>query len=127
MSDDTKRRRWFRSRAAYGSLVAVVTAGTLGITALLMNIAERKAEVRQPFVRVVDVTEDDTDPAKWGKNWPAQYDGYKRTALRTATRFGGHAGSEALPEEKMENLIGLVDRIDELEDARVLVRALVGE
>src|SRR4051812_49339445 len=94
--------RWFRSRGAFGALIALVTALTVGVTALLMNIAERKAEHRQPFVRVVDVTEDDTDPAKWGKNWPSEYDGYKRTALHTGTRFGGHAGSEALPPEKIE-------------------------
>jgi hypothetical protein len=93
--------RWYRSRAAYGVLTAVIAAGAAGVTALLMNISERKAESRTPFVRVVEVKEDDTDPAKWGKNWPAQYDSYQRTALRTATRYGGHAGSEALPEEKI--------------------------
>jgi 2-methylcitrate dehydratase PrpD len=35
--------------------------------------------------------------------------------------------SRALPEEKMETLIGLVDGLDDLDDARVLVRALVGD
>jgi 2-methylcitrate dehydratase PrpD len=33
----------------------------------------------------------------------------------------------ALPEPKMERLIGLIDRLDELKDARELVRALAGE
>jgi len=93
--------RWYRSRAAYGALTALIAAGAAGITALLMNISDRKAESRTQFVRVVEVKEDDTDPAKWGKNWPAQYDSYQRTALRTVTRYGGHAGSEALPEEKI--------------------------
>jgi nitrite reductase (cytochrome c-552) len=51
---------------------------------------------------VVDVGEADTDPAKWGLNWPAQLDGYKRTATTTRTRFGGHGGNEAMPEEKIE-------------------------
>ena len=102
MAGETQTPRWFRSRAAFGALIALVTALTVGVTALLMNIAERKAEHRQPYVRVVEVTEDDTDPAKWGKNWPSEYDGYKRTALHTGTRFGGHAGSEALPPEKIE-------------------------
>src|SRR5688572_30807662 len=102
MADEQNGVRWFRSRGAFGALIAVVTAGIVGLAALLMNIAERKAEHRQAFVRVVEVTENDTDPAKWGKNWPAQYDGYRRTAIRTSTRFGGHAGSEALPEEKIE-------------------------
>jgi nitrite reductase (cytochrome c-552) len=68
-------------------------AGVAGLTilllALLTNIFERKQEARQPFVRVVDVTEDTMDPAVWGKNWPAQYDGYLKTSLPTATRYGG--------------------------------------
>ena len=91
-----------QSRTGYLVLIAIVAVIAAGATALLMNIAERKAEHRQPFVRVVEVTEDDTDPAKWGKNWPLEYDGYKRTALQTGTRFGGYAGSEALPPEKIE-------------------------
>ncbi len=92
---------WYRTRAAYGALTAVIAASAAGLTALLMNISERKAEQRSTYVRVVEVTENDTDPAKWGKNWPAQYDSYQRTALRTSTKYGGHAGSEAMPEEKI--------------------------
>lgn len=90
------------SRALYLVVIAVVAAAAAGATALLTNIFERKSEQRVPFVRVVDVGEDDTDPEKWGKNWPAEYDSYKRTALTTKTRFGGHQGSEALPAEKIE-------------------------
>jgi nitrite reductase (cytochrome c-552) len=77
-------------------------AVTVLATGLLMNIFKRKEEARQPFVRLVEVGEDDTDPAKWGINWPRQYDSYRLTALNTRTRFGGHGGSEALPEEKIE-------------------------
>ncbi len=84
------------------ALIAVVAVATAGVTALLINIFERKGEARNPYVRLVEVGEDDTDPAKWGVNWPLQYDGYQRTALTTRTRFGGHGGSEALPEEKIE-------------------------
>ena len=94
-------------RGEYGGAGFVVMAVGLVIvigllTALLLNIAERKQEARTPYVRLVEVGEDDTDPAKWGANWPAQYDGYQRTALSTRTRFGGHGGSEALPEQKIE-------------------------
>jgi nitrite reductase (cytochrome c-552) len=98
---DEARRGWFQSRGAYIALTATVAVLAAGSAALLMNIFERKVEQRSPYVRVVDVGEDDTDPAKWGKNWPAQFDGYKRTAIATKTRFGGHGGSEALPEEKI--------------------------
>lgn len=93
---------WFKSRTAYGALIAVVAAAAAGTAALLTNIFERKAEQKTMFVRVVDVGEDDTDPSKWGQNWPSQYDSYKKTALRTVTKYGGHAGSEALPEQKIE-------------------------
>ena len=72
------------------------------ITALLVNIVERKTEARSPYLRLVEVGEDDTDPARWGTNWPRQYDSYRRTARATRTRFGGHGGSEALPEQKIE-------------------------
>ena len=72
------------------------------MTALLLNVSDRKAEARTPFVRLVEVDEDTTDPAVWGANWPKQYDTYKLTAQTTRTRFGGHGGSEALPEQKID-------------------------
>jgi len=84
------------------ALVLVVGAATAAVTALLMNISERKNEAKTPFVRLVEVDEDTTDPAKWGVNWPKQYDSYQRTAIATRTRFGGHGGSEAMPDEKIE-------------------------
>jgi nitrite reductase (cytochrome c-552) len=96
----TERKR--SRRLLIAAIVAGVAAATAGILALLVNIFERKAEGRSPYVRVVEVGEDDTDPAKWGKNWPAEYDSYKRTAITTRTRFGGHGGNEAMPEEKIE-------------------------
>ena len=90
------------SRTPYIILLVFVTIATAGVTALLINISERKAEGRNPYVRLVEVTEKTTDPAVWGTNWPKQYDTYKLTALATRTRFGGHGGSEALPEQKIE-------------------------
>ncbi len=83
-------------------LLVLVVVTTAAVTALLLNVFERKSEARQPFVRLVEVDEDTTDPAVWGKNWPKQYDTYRLTALSTRTRFGGHGGSEALPEQKIE-------------------------
>ncbi|TPW11280.1 MAG: cytochrome c-552 [bacterium] len=82
--------------------VTLTAVATWLLTALLMNIETRKHEARTTHVRLVEVGEDDTDPAKWGVNWPKEYDSYQRTALTTRTRFGGHGGSEALPAEKIE-------------------------
>ncbi|HEV8551226.1 MAG TPA: ammonia-forming cytochrome c nitrite reductase subunit c552 [Polyangiaceae bacterium] len=93
---------FFLTRQGLAILIAAVALAAAGATALLVNIFQKKVEQRNPYVRLVNVTENDTDPALWGRNWPAQYDGYKRTALPTKTRFGGHGGSEALPAEKIE-------------------------
>jgi nitrite reductase (cytochrome c-552) len=76
-------------------LVGVVAfVAAIGGVALLTNIMERKQEARTPFFRVVELTDDTVDPEIWGKNFPLQYDGYKRTADQVRTRYGG---SEALP------------------------------
>ena len=95
------------SNAGAGRILFIITtvavaAAAAAVTALLVNIMERKNEARTPYVRLVEVGEDDTDPEKWGRNWPKQYESYQRTAISTRTRFGGHGGSEALPEEKIE-------------------------
>jgi nitrite reductase (cytochrome c-552) len=82
--------------------IAGVAVATALVTALLMNIFERKSEATRPYVRLVEVTEDTTDPALWGVNWPKQFDSYNLTAESTRTRFGGHGGSEALPAQKIE-------------------------
>jgi len=75
-------------------LVAFIAFGaTILGAALLTNIIERKNEARNPFYRVVELTDDTVDPEIWGKNFPMQYDGYKRTVDQTRTRYGG---SEAM-------------------------------
>ena len=60
---------------------------TLGVTAMLVSIFEKKQEARNPFFRVVPLDDTTQDPAVWGKNFPSQYDGYKRTVdqVRTAS------------------------------------------
>jgi len=75
-------------------LVVAVTIAAFGVTALLVNIFERKQEARNPFFRVVEITDETEDPAIWGKNFPLQYDLYTRTVDMQRTKYGG---SEALP------------------------------
>ena len=78
-------------------LLPIVLASALGavaIAALLTNIFERQQEARNPFYRVVTLTDTTSDPAEWGKNFPQQYDSYRRTVDMVYTRYGG---SEATP------------------------------
>jgi nitrite reductase (cytochrome c-552) len=81
------------SRGRAWLLALLGFAGVAGLTvlllALLTNIFERKQEARQPFVRVVEVTEDMLDPKIWGQNWPYEYDSYLKTAIPTTTKYGG--------------------------------------
>jgi len=72
----------------------IATIAAIGGAALLVNIFERKQEARNPFYRVVELTDETEDPAIWGKNFPLQYEDYKRTVDQVRTRYGG---SEALP------------------------------
>jgi nitrite reductase (cytochrome c-552) len=75
-------------------VAAAAAVAAAASTALMVNIFERKQEARNPFYRVVELTDETEDPEIWGKNFPLQYDGYKRTVDQVRTRFGG---SEAVP------------------------------
>src|SRR5262245_15898204 len=78
--------------------VAFAIIGFL-VSYLLTNIFERKQEAKNPYVRLVEVTEDTTDSAPWGVNWPREHAGYQRTVDVSRTRYGG---SEALAGQKLE-------------------------
>jgi nitrite reductase (cytochrome c-552) len=84
------------------ALLAVIAA--VGVTALAINIFQRKQEAKNPFLKLVEVTENDVDPAKWGVNWPREYDGYLRTSEPSRTKYGGGlVGPEGtLPPQKAQ-------------------------
>jgi nitrite reductase (cytochrome c-552) len=88
------RPRGRRPLLTWLALILGAAAVTIGLAALLTNIFERKQEARNPFYRVVALTDSTTDPAEWGKNFPIQYDSYRRTVDQVRTRYGG---SEAMP------------------------------
>lgn len=90
------------NRALLASAVVVSALVTFGLAALLTDIFKHRQEAKNPYLRFVEVTEETTDPAPWGINWPREYDTYLKTAITTRTRFGGHGGSEALPVAKAE-------------------------
>ena len=77
-------------------LIAIVAAlAAVAATALLVNIFQRQQEARNPFYRVVELNDDTTDPAVWGKNFPMQYDGYKRTVDQVRTQVRRQRGGAA--------------------------------
>ena len=77
------------SKSGYIGLIVVTALATFGITALLMNVTQRKTEAKQTHFELVKLDEETVDPEIWGRNFPRQYDGYKRTVDTERTRFGG--------------------------------------
>src|SRR5689334_12149615 len=91
----SRRRRLL----AFAIIVVIVAGASALVTALLVSIFNRKQEAKNPYLKLVNVDENTTDPSVWGTNWPREYDTYQRTADVTRTYYGG---SEAMPEQKLE-------------------------
>lgn len=77
-------------------LVVTIVAGIacFAVALLLVNIFTRQQERRTPVVQVVEITDDTTDPAIWGQNYPQHFEDYEKTADMIQTLYGG---SEAIP------------------------------
>ncbi len=95
MSETSATNEPARSRMPV-MLILIAGVVCFFLAGLLMNIFERKQEAKQPFFNVVELNDDIEDPAEWGKNFPLQYDDYKKTVDMERTRYGG---SEAVPRE----------------------------
>src|ERR1051326_5671271 len=86
-----------KSRGLFAAVVVLAAISAVAVTALLINIFERKQEARNPFYRVVELNDTIDDPAIWAKDFPMQYDLYMRTVDMQRTKYGG---SEARSEER---------------------------
>jgi nitrite reductase (cytochrome c-552) len=88
-----------RGRRTFILTVVLAAVAVAAVTALLINIFERKQEARNPFYRVVELNDTIDDPAVWGKDFPMQYDLYLRTVDMVRSKYGG---SEAMPHSPTE-------------------------
>ncbi|MFW6303187.1 MAG: ammonia-forming cytochrome c nitrite reductase subunit c552 [Candidatus Sumerlaeota bacterium] len=100
-----------------GVLTFIVAVGaavaTVAISALLINIFERKQEAQEPYFRVVKIDDDTVDPEVWGKNFPVQYDMYKQTVDMQRTRYGGSEAMPRTPTEADPRAVVTQSKIDE--------------
>lgn len=88
-----------RKKIAYLLVAVLAMVLTGGITALLINIRDRKEEEKVSRINVVELTEKDTDPEIWKRNFPREYDGYKKTSDIERTRYGGSEAFSKLEED----------------------------
>src|SRR5687768_11109275 len=104
-----RKRRWLRF---WGVVALAVGATVLGL-ALLVNIFQRKQEARNPFFRVVELTDDTVDPSIWGKNFPLQYDDYLKTTDQVRTRYGGSEAEPRTPTQADPRSVVAQSRLEE--------------
>jgi nitrite reductase (cytochrome c-552) len=87
------------SKRGYLFLGIGAAAVVFSILALLVSIFEHKQESRATYVKIAEIADDEPDPAVWGRNFPAEYDAYKRTMntsdLTKYSTYGRYGGSEA--------------------------------
>src|SRR5688572_5105113 len=88
-----------RKRNLYLALIGGTALATVLVMLLWQNILERKEEARHSYFKVVELTEDTVDPAEWGKNFPRQYESYRRTVDTERTRHGGSDAYQKLDDD----------------------------
>lgn len=99
-----------------GKLIGLITLTAIIatiITYVLVSIAEKKQEAKNTFFRVVDIGEMEDDPEVWGKNFPHQYDSYKRTVDQERTRYGGSEAVPRVPDKADPRSVVSQSRIEE--------------
>ncbi len=72
---------------------------TVAVTALLVNIFERKQEAKLSYLKIVEIPHGEPDPEKWSVNFPREYSAYMKT-MKTSemiqySKWGRYGGSEA--------------------------------
>jgi hypothetical protein len=69
---------------------AAAAAGAAAlVTALLVNIGERKQEARNPFFRVVELTDETEDPATWERTSRSNTMGTGEPSIRSGPATAG--------------------------------------
>lgn len=102
-----------RSRWKLVTVLSVAALASAGLAALLVNIFEKKQEAKNPFFRVVELDDSVVDPAVWGKNFPHQYDGYRRTVDQVRTRYGGSEAVQRSPTQADPRSVVAQSRLEE--------------
>jgi nitrite reductase (cytochrome c-552) len=110
-SDQRDRTR--RNRGLFYIIVIAAVLATIVGLGLLTNIFRRKQESLNAFYRVVELNDETEDPAVWGKNFPLQYDDYRKTVDQVRTRFGGSEAEPRTPTQADPRSFVAQSRIEE--------------
>ncbi len=98
------------------SFIVVISFGVLAGLAMslfLVNIIQKKQEAKNPFFKVIEITDDIDDPAKWGVNFPLQFEGYRKTTDMERTRYGGSEGIPRTPSKADPRSVVAYSKLEE--------------
>jgi len=85
-------------------LLALCAVGVLGL--LAVSIMERRWESQRPSLVLVPIGKWETDNAKWGRNYPREYDTWRLAEADTSrTKFGGAYPRDYLDEDPMQVIL----------------------
>jgi len=75
---------------AGGAILALAAIVVVLLGLLAVSIMERRWEAQRPGLVVTPLADWEPDNAVWGRNYPREYESYRRTRIDdTKTRFGG--------------------------------------
>ncbi len=83
----------------YIVLIGFAAVACFAVLLLYQNIVTRKVEGKQHAFRPIEVDENTIDAATWGKNYPRQYDSYRRTVDTERTKHGGSEAFQHLDQD----------------------------
>jgi len=82
--------KYKRGIGFYGLAALALAFAAAAVFLLFLNIKQRKTEALVYPLKVVEIKDGQLDPAVWGKNFPLEYDSFKRTEEDYGrTEYGG--------------------------------------
>ena len=96
-----------KPRILTGVIIIVLVAAVVALLALLgTSILERRWEAQRPPLVLKPIAEWEPDNAKWGENYPREYESFLRTReTTTKTKFGGASPRDYLEEDPLQVIL----------------------
>lgn len=79
-----------KNKVVYGVIFVGLLFAGIGAGLLLANITRQQVEAQQYPLRIIEIEDNEIDPAVWGLNFPVHYDRFMMTQINYgATPYGG--------------------------------------
>ncbi len=87
-------------------LAMLLAAAIVALGLMSVSIMERRWEAQRPILVASEIGQWESDNAKWGENYPRQYERYLMTQITdTQTKFGGSVPRDYLDDDPMQVIL----------------------